>query len=90
MKKADIPAAWLSDPGHAWLVVAEGWLKELGIVDKISRYSYRDPTDAVVFLEEDCDAPEFFAAAGRAGRRVKIVTEKHLDIDAPIRDYPRY
>lgn len=48
------------DPGHAWLEVPVGDLKELGLTHSISRYSYRKGDQT--FLEEDCDASVFINA----------------------------
>jgi hypothetical protein len=42
-----------SDPGHAWGKVLRSELKELGILDKISAFSYQRKCH--VYLEEDCD-----------------------------------
>lgn len=47
-----------SDPGHAWLKVSFQDLKDLGLIDKISSYSYMRRTYA--YLEEDADVPLFF------------------------------
>lgn len=45
------------DPGHGWLKVPKSELVALGIVDKISSYSYLRGDYA--YLEEDCDATLF-------------------------------
>lgn len=57
-----------TDPGHAWLRVPRALLRELGILDRITPYSYQRGQD--VFLEEDCDLTTFVHAMGRAGRVV--------------------
>jgi hypothetical protein len=49
-----------TDPGHGWLAVKHRELKELGIADRITRYSYARGTTA--YLEEDCDLATFFSA----------------------------
>ena len=49
-----------TDPGHGWLAVKQRELEELGIADRITRYSYARGTTA--YLEEDCDLETFFAA----------------------------
>ena len=51
---------FIADPGHAWLPVKRSLLNELGVADKISRYSYQDGN--TVYLEEDCDAGVFIRA----------------------------
>ena len=50
---------WISDPGHAWLRVPIGDYFASGI--KASRYSLVDAE--YVYLEEDCDAELYLAAA---------------------------
>lgn len=49
-----------ADPGHAWLAVKINELHQLGILDKISTYSYMRNDTA--YLEEDCDVTRFFNA----------------------------
>lgn len=48
---------FFSDPGHGWMEVDRSELKQLGIENQISDYSYQK--DDKVYLEEDCDAPLF-------------------------------
>lgn len=48
---------FIEDPGHGWLEVPRSELRELGILDTISPYSFQ--AGEMVFLEEDCDAPRF-------------------------------
>ena len=69
---------WLADPGHAWLVVPYDLVKDLGIVDKITEFSFHDHLTVVeqgrqkvvhfAFLEEDYDAGVFAKAMKDAGR----------------------
>lgn len=49
---------WHIDPGHGWLEVSRETLKDLGIYDKISSFSYENNNR--VYLEEDCDVTLFF------------------------------
>lgn len=52
-----------ADPGHGWLQVTGLDLKEVGLKPAdFSAYSYRQRAQAIFYLEEDCDAPKFFAA----------------------------
>jgi hypothetical protein len=44
---------FISDSGHGWVRVPRHEIKELGISDKVSRFSYVDAY--WVYLEEDCD-----------------------------------
>jgi len=59
-----------TDPGHGWLAVKRCELKRLGILDKITSYSYQ--LDDTIFLEEDCDAGIFLAAKKKVGEIVNI------------------
>ena len=43
-----------SDAGHGWVAVKRQELADLGILDKVSGYSYQK--GKTVYLEEDCDA----------------------------------
>ena len=78
---------YIQDPGHGWIAADLPMLHRLGIAGTISRYSYQD--DDLVWLEEDCDAPRFIAALGKAGIRYRIV-ETHTRGDAWIRRLPRF
>lgn len=53
------------DPGHGWLRVKRDTLIELGILDKVSGYSYQSDDRQFVFLEEDCDMTLYVDAIGR-------------------------
>ena len=75
------------DPGHGWLAVPLLLLYELGIVDKISTYSYMRGLTA--YLEEDCDYSVFAAAMNAAGREFTI-RDKHTNRRSPIRSYSTY
>lgn len=77
---------FMTDPGHGWLSVSNKDIKELGIADKISAYSYMSPTRS--FLEEDEDASIFMDAAKAAGW--KIETKTSYSENTPIRNYPDY
>lgn len=49
-----------SDSQHGWLAVKRSELIQLGILEKISPYSYQSDTGKTVYLEEDGDADLFF------------------------------
>jgi len=49
-----------TDSGHGWVECTKSELIELGIADKISRYSYQNSEK--VYCEEDCDGSLFFEA----------------------------
>jgi hypothetical protein len=75
------------DPSHGWLAVPMQWLETLGIVGKISSFSFRRNNTA--YLEEDGDAAEFYLAARRAGFTL-FVDYHHTDKSSPVRSYPQY
>jgi hypothetical protein len=75
------------DPGHGWLAVPMQWLEELGIVGKISSFSFRRNNTA--YLEEDGDMSEFYGAAKRAGFTV-FIDCRHTDKSSRVRSYPTY
>lgn len=77
-----------SDPGHGWLAVNYDELVELGIQDKISRYSYRQGN--TVYLEEDCDMAEFMNALEAKGVEIRIHTINEPNKDSLVRSFPRY
>lgn len=72
-----------TDAGHGWLAVKRNELKELGLLSKISSYSYEKGN--TVYLEEDCDASLFIAAKKAKGEEVAFV-ESHVS-RSPIRSY---
>lgn len=77
-----------SDPGHGWLRVPAALLEKLGVVEKVSPYSYMQ--GPWVYLEEDCDASEFLAAAKREGLAVtfrEITSRRNY---SKIRSFPQY
>jgi hypothetical protein len=76
-----------ADPGHAWGKVRKDVLTNLGIADKITRYSYQRGEYA--YLEEDCDLTTLCMALTERDTRVKFV-EKHTNRDSRIRSYERY
>lgn len=76
-----------SDAGHAWAKVKKSVLVNLGIADKITRYSYQRGDYA--YLEEDCDLTTLCMALNERDTRVKFV-EKNSNRDSKIRSYERY
>lgn len=76
-----------SDSGHGWLAVPVQLLKELGIQDQITVYSYL--YKGVVYLEEDLDAGTFLDAAKAAGIEIEIGPGLYA-YHTPIRNYPAY
>ena len=64
-----------SDPGHAWARVSFVTLRELGIEDKISAFSYQ--RNGFAFLEEDCDLSVLILAL-RADRKSTRLNSSHV------------
>jgi hypothetical protein len=62
-----------SDPGHGWLAVPLELLDLLGLVDKVSTYSYIYGGRA--HLEEDCDYSLFAAAMNE--RKIPFTIREH-------------
>jgi hypothetical protein len=75
------------DPGHGWVKISIDKLKQLGIADQISSYSYMRKNYA--YLEEDCDLGRLYAAADKAGIEIKL-KEYHTNKTSKIRSYDRY
>jgi len=80
------------DPRHGWIKVKKEELKELGVENKITDYSYE--RGEFVYLEEDRDASIFIdALEGKSGENFE--ENKHLrqhivDKDSKIRGYSPY
>jgi hypothetical protein len=67
------------DGGHGWLKVPKKDLENLGIADKITRFSYMYGDHA--YLEEDCDLATYLRALkiidnGDSGERLKEFWER--------------
>ena len=76
-----------SDPSHGWLQVPHALINQLGIGNKITRYSYRDQECA--YLEEDCDLSLFMREAEANGLAITF-HERNFNHDCAIRNYQRY
>lgn len=77
-----------SDPGHGWLAVPIEDVNKLGIVNKISRYSYLN--GEMAYLEEDCDFEVFFNAYVNehgVAPKWKSIT---LNNNCAVRNYARF
>ena len=79
--------AFYNDPGHAWMAVKRAELERLGILDKISSYSYQ--RGKTVYLEEDCDYSIFKHAKMAKGEDF-VAIEKYTDNRSPIRSYEHF
>ena len=76
-----------SDPAHAWGKVKRQVLINLGIADKISRYSYQYKDN--VYLEEDCDLRVLHDTLIKLDTNIKFV-EKCSKNSSRIRSYDQY
>jgi len=76
-----------ADPAHGWGEVPVSLIKELGIGDKISHYSYM--RGEMAYLEEDCDLSVFLMALEAKGIEPKFV-EIHTNNDSPVRRYQSF
>ena len=76
-----------SDPAHGWCAVKLNVLYDLGIIEKISPYSYIRGKTA--YLEEDCDYSTLISAL-MDKNILYVMDSKHTDKRAPIRSYDRY
>lgn len=86
MKRITIP--YYSDPGHGWVKVNKSVLKDLGISDKITPYSYQ--RKEFVYLEEDYDAGILIEALKIAGIIFKIKPISNANRYSKIRNYETY
>lgn len=76
-----------SDPSHGWCAIKLNALYDLGIIEKISPYSYIRGKTA--YLEEDMDYSTLIQAL--FDKRINYsLTEKHSNKSSPIRSYDRY
>lgn len=74
-----------SDSQHGWIAVKRRLLLELGILYKITQFSYQ--RGKTVYLEEDCDADTFIEAFVKAYNTQPILTHNYVDGNSPIRSY---
>jgi len=73
-----------SDPGHGWVKAPIDLLIELGILHKITEYSYK--RGQFVYLEEDQDLTTFMEAMKANGKEVEY--REHIsDRSSRIRRY---
>lgn len=77
-----------TDPGHGWLEVTRAELAELGILHKVSAYSYQRGGE--VYLEEDCDAALYFDAYRRKHGAEPDCKVVNTNQDHPIRSFQRF
>jgi hypothetical protein len=80
---------YYSDPGHGWLKVPLSLLDQLGITNKITRYSHT--RKGFAYLEEDQDASTFMEAfRARFGISPKIREYCARSKSSKIRSYDHF
>jgi len=77
-----------SDPGHGWLAVKITDLVRLGIVEKITSFSYIRGKTA--YLEEDADLSTFVKALKANGEEFLNKEGSYNDSRSHIRSYDQY
>jgi len=84
------PFVYHTDPGHGWLAVKRKLLKELGVADKITAYSYQSKSGQTIYLEEDGDAQRFIQAYKLKYGVEPQTVDSYRDYYSPVRSYPGY
>jgi hypothetical protein len=78
---------YYQDPGHGWVKIKLDKLKELGINQKITYFSYMRGEYA--YLEEDCDLSTLIKAC-EDKEIVLYFKDHHSNRDSKIRNYQSY
>jgi len=78
---------YIVDPGHGWLKVSKQLLRDLGIADAITTYSYQRGDYA--YLEEDCDMVALYTAL-RAKGVEPMLRHRYANQRSRIRGYDSY
>jgi hypothetical protein len=78
---------YFNDGGHGWYSVKRSKLESMGVLSKVSGFSYQRGDS--VYLEEDCDAGLFFNNLTEEEKQsIKIIDSyKHR---SPVRSYERF
>jgi len=80
---------FFSDPSHGWIKVDRALLVSLGIIDKITGYSYQRGN--FVYLEEDQDFGTFHAAyLTKYGKAPILIHMTQSNTDSRIKNYERF
>ena len=88
--KTHITVRWYSDPSHAWMRISRRDCAWLGILEKISSFSYQSEGGAFLYLEEDCDASLALTAIASKGIGIDYIKEKHTEKDSAVRSLRSY
>ena len=76
-----------TDSQHGWLAVKRQYLRSLGLIKKVTPYSYE--RGETVYLEEDCDASMFLNELKLRGIEYQFKEGKWVNY-SPIRSYERF
>jgi hypothetical protein len=88
-KPATLTLKVYNDPGHGWIACRRSLLEQLGILHKISSYSYQSPTGQTVYCEEDCDGSLLVQTLKARGFQVNYDVY-HTNRQSRIRSNPRF
>jgi hypothetical protein len=78
---------YFNDGGHGWYSVKRSKLEAMGILSKVSSFSYQKGES--VYLEEDCDASLFFQSLTEEEKQSIKIIDSYRD-RSPIRNYERF
>jgi hypothetical protein len=78
---------YFNDSGHGWYSVKRSKLEVMGVLNKVSVFSYQKGDS--VYLEEDCDAGLFFNNLTEEERQSIKVVESYSRA-CPVRNYERF
>jgi hypothetical protein len=76
-----------NDGGHGWYSVKRSKLESMGVLNKISSFSYQKGDS--VYLEEDYDAGFFFNKLTEQERQSIKIIDSYKD-RSPVRNYDRF
>lgn len=78
---------YISDPGHAWLIVSQHQLKQARLGPADFPNAYQTPNGEILALEEDCEWPKFTNRLESMGVVIDLDEQYIDDYDHP--DNPR-
>lgn len=85
------PYKWITDDGHGWLEVPIQHVRDAGVLDQVSKFSYLRHGEQLgtLYLEEDCDAPLFLRAVDLM-EEARTYKDLHTDGDSRVRTLPHW
>jgi hypothetical protein len=78
---------FICDPSHGWGEIPLSLIKDLGLTNKISKYSYQQEDNA--YLEEDCDLPMVLNELNKKGVSFTFI-EEHSNYDSWVRNLKKF